>query len=527
MVCILLTVPSRETVFDFARSLGSGISPSGLVVASLGFFLTRFTVTLAVSDGPMAFVFGGVLPLVLGLGLSAFGVALAVGEFERAFVRTVTLWCLAGTGAMFVLVLVTLVGNGGMGPLSTAGSRTYLSNFLIGGGVGGALTGVYAGRSNRQRHELEQQAARLDLVNRILRDRVLNALTVIRGRVEIAESRDDVGVAEALSVIDNRSAGVQQVVENMKHIAHDGTDLSLDAVPVVPCVESGLDAVRESHPSADYDLRADVPPDLRVQANTMLDSLVAHLVENAVVYNDSDTPHVEVSVTAAEDTVSINVSDNGPGLPERQLDLIARGEIGSYEDRSTGFGLDLVRLLVRSYGGRTAATVTDGGTTVTLTLPRLSVEDGVVNATSDDVLGLSPRRLGLTVGASLVAAVVMGVPMQLLSGSVPVIGALYGVENPLVGWLTHGFHSVVFGLVYAALVRSVPGHRSDRFRYYGVALAWSVALWLVAAGLVMPVWLSLVGIEASLPNLTLATLVGHLLWGGSLAALYRYGCRSL
>ncbi|MEF8829098.1 MAG: HAMP domain-containing sensor histidine kinase [Haloarcula sp.] len=512
-------------MFEYMRSLGRGFSLTGLVVAGLGFFLTRFTVTLAVRDGPAAFVFGGVLPLVLGLGLSAFGVALVVGEFERGFVRTVTLWCLAGTGAMFVLVLVTLVGNGGMGPLSTAGSRTYLSNFLIGGGVGGALTGVYAGRSNRQQHELEQQAARLDLVNRILRDRVLNALTVIRGRVEIAESREGVGTADVLSVIDDRSAGVQQVVENMKHITHGGSDLSLDAVPVVPCVESGVDAVREKHPSADYDLRIDVPADLQVRANTMLDNLVAHLVENAVVYNDGDRPRVEVAVTDTEDTVTISVSDDGPGLPERQRDLLARGEIGSYEDRSTGFGLDLVRLLVRSYGGRTAATVTADGTTIALTLPRVSTDGGVAAPRSNDVLGLSPRRLALAVGTSLVAAVVMGVPMQFLSGSVPVIGALYGVQNPLVGWLTHAFHSVVFGLVYAALVGTVPSHRSDRLRYYGVALGWSLALWLVAAGLVMPMWLSLVGIEASLPNLSAAALLAHLLWGGSLAVLYRYGCR--
>jgi signal transduction histidine kinase/uncharacterized membrane protein YagU involved in acid resistance len=512
-------------MFESIRSLGRGVSPAGLVVAGLGFFLTRFTVTLAVRDRPAAFVFGGVLPLVLGLGLSAFGVALVVGEFERGFVRTVTLWCLAGTGAMFVLVLVTLVGNGGMGPLSAGGSRAYLSNFLIGGGVGGALTGVYAGRSNRQQHELEQQAARLDLVNRILRDRVLNALTVIRGRVEVAESRDDAGTADVLSVIDDRSAGVQQVVENMKHITNGGTDLSLDALPVVPCVESGVDAVRETHPSAEYDLGADVPADLQVRANAMLDNLVAHLVENAVVYNDSDSPRVEVAVTATEGTVTISISDNGPGLPERQLDLLDRGEIGSYEDRSTGFGLDLVRLLVRSYGGRTAATVTDVGTTISLTLPRVSNDGGIATPRSNDVLGLSPRRLGLAAGTALVAAVVMGVPMQFLSGSVPVIGALYGVQSALVGWLTHGFHSVVFGLVYAALVRIVPDHRSDRIRYYGVALGWALALWLVAAGLVMPLWLSLVGIEARLPNLTAVTLLAHLLWGASLAALYRYGCR--
>ncbi|MFB6223407.1 MAG: ATP-binding protein [Haloarcula sp.] len=512
---------------EYIRSFGRRFSPAGLVIAGLGFFLTRFTVTLAVVDNLLMFVFGGVLPLVLGLGLSAFGIALVIGEFEGAFVRTVTLWCLAGTGAMFVLVLLTLAGNGSMGPLSSPGSRTYLSNFLIGGSVGGALTGVYAGRSNRQQHELEQQAARLDLVNRILRDRVLNALTVIRGRVEVVESRDDVGAADVLSVVDDRSAGVQQVVENMKHITRGGSDVSLDAVPVVPCVETGLNAARENYPHAEYDLQTDVPAELHVRANTMLEHLLRHLVVNAVVYNDSDHPEVEIVVTDATDTVTISVSDNGPGLPEHQLDLLERGEIGSYEDRSTGFGLDLVRLLVQSYGGRTDATVTDDGTTITLTLPRVSTDGGVMLPESDEVYGLSPRRIGLTVGTSVVAAVVMGIPYQLLSGSVPVIGALYGVQNALVGWITHGFHSVVFGLAYAALVQSVPDHLSDRARYYGVALGWALALWLVAAGLIMPVWLSLVGIEASLPNLTAVTLVGHLLWAGSLAVLYRYGCRRL
>jgi len=270
-----------------------------------------------------------------------------------------------------------------------------------------------------------------------------------------------------------------------------------------------------------------VPADLQVRANTMLDNLVAHLVENAVVYNDSDSPRVEVAVTDTTDTVTISVSDNGPGLPERQLDLLERGEIGSYEDRSTGFGLDLVRLLVRSYGGRTEATVSDDGTTITLTLPRISTDGGVVQPASEEVYGLSPRRIGLAVGASVVAAVVMGVPYQLLSGSVPVIGALYGVRNALVGWITHGFHSVVFGLVYAALVQSVPDGVSERTRYYGVALGWSLALWLVAAGVIMPAWLSLVGIEATLPNLSALTLVGHLLWGGSLAVLYSAGARRL
>ena len=39
----------------------------------------------------------------------------------------------------------------------------------------------------------------------------------------------------------------------------------------------------------------------------------------------------------------------------------------------------------------------------------------------------------------------------------------------------------------------------------------------------MPIWLQLVGIEASIPNLTAPSLIGHLVWGLTLGTLYHYG----
>jgi hypothetical protein len=73
----------------------------------------------------------------------------------------------------------------------------------------------------------------------------------------------------------------------------------------------------------------------------------------------------------------------------------------------------------------------------------------------------------------------------------PVIGSLYGVGSPLAGWVSHLFHSVVFGLLYAA-------------------------------GVVMPLWLQFVGIEATVPNTTLPGIVSHIVWGRSSAACTRF-----
>ena len=83
----------------------------GLLIAAIGFFLTRFTVTLAAGDTTVGFLFAGIVPLVLGLSLAAFGVILAVGVYDVQFVRTIALWCLLGTGTMLVLVVLTLLGS--------------------------------------------------------------------------------------------------------------------------------------------------------------------------------------------------------------------------------------------------------------------------------------------------------------------------------------------------------------------------------------------------------------------------------
>ena len=87
------------------------VNYGGLVIAGIGFFLTRFTVSLAVSGDPMAFYFTGVVPLALGLGLSAFGVALTVADVDAATVRTAARWCVVGLVTMLALVVLTLLGS--------------------------------------------------------------------------------------------------------------------------------------------------------------------------------------------------------------------------------------------------------------------------------------------------------------------------------------------------------------------------------------------------------------------------------
>lgn len=165
------------------------VAGGGIVVALVGFVLTRFTVAIAAAESPGHFLFSGVIPLALGLLLTAFGVFLAVSAYDRRFVWTIAAWCIIGTVTMALFVVLTILGTAQdmAVTLDVVREQAILSNFLIGGAIGGTLTGVYAGRNRQQRNDLRQQANRLEILNRILRDRVINAATAILGHADILE----------------------------------------------------------------------------------------------------------------------------------------------------------------------------------------------------------------------------------------------------------------------------------------------------------------------------------------------------
>ncbi len=319
-----------------------GIAPSGLVVAAVGFGLTRFTVTAAATDTTASFLFASVIPLVLGLGLSAAGVLLAVGGFDRPFVRTIAAWCLLGTTVMAALVGLTVLGSEAHpDEMVTVGEQSPFSTFLIGGAVGGALTGLYAARNRRYRRRLNAQTNRLVVLNRLLRDRVVNAATAISAHQEILERGYN---GNSVAVIGNQAAHVVETVERVNYLA-ETDDERLGRVDLVESVESGLAAAREAHPDAEFVF--DSPDAVAVRASDRLETAVRHLLENAVEYGDSDSPWVEVAVETTQTEAIFRVSDGGVGSAREPA-----GVAGAWRDRRVRRPDDGVRAERRPVAGR-------------------------------------------------------------------------------------------------------------------------------------------------------------------------------
>ena len=132
------------------------------------------------------------------------------------------------------------------------------------------------------------------------------------------------------------------------------------------------------------------------------------------------------------------------------------------------------------------------------------------------------------VGAGLIGGFVMGVLFSLLMPPVieNAIPALVGLSGGIAGWVVHMSISAVFGVVFVgaltptrlAAVAESPGG------VVGLGLAYGAVLWAVAAGVLMPLWLSTVGFPSPppLPNLALMGLITHLVFGLVLGASYHY-----
>lgn len=104
--------------------------------------------------------------------------------------------------------------------------------------------------------------------------------------------------------------------------------------------------------------------------------VVSNLIGNAIKYGEGSI--VEVTVERDGHSAKLEVSDEGPGIPDTEKQKIfhrfyRRGNEEVRKTKGTGIGLYLVKLLVEKHGGNVA--VTDNqpqGTRFTVTLPQVS-----------------------------------------------------------------------------------------------------------------------------------------------------------
>ncbi len=220
---------------------------------------------------------------------------------------------------------------------------------------------------------------RLAVLNRVLRHNLRNDLNVVHGYLEMAEERvDDEQLAGMLQTAERNTAAVLTLGEKARDIER-ALDIDDDPEPVAlrPIVAGvAAELAGEDSPEA---ITIDLPADLRVRASpSLLEIVFENLLENALEHNPSGSPRATVRVSAVDragNRVTIEIRDDGPGIPEHELGVLDETEETALEHGS-GLGLWIVKWGVVSLGGSVDFDVSTEGTSVFLDFPNASVGAG-------------------------------------------------------------------------------------------------------------------------------------------------------
>jgi signal transduction histidine kinase len=87
-----------------------------------------------------------------------------------------------------------------------------------------------------------------------------------------------------------------------------------------------------------------------------------NLITNAIKYNDKERAEIVIGATENEDFYDFYVKDNGPGIEEKDNERIFRlfEKVDNGDAKGTGVGLNILKLLVETQGGKVWVESTPG-----------------------------------------------------------------------------------------------------------------------------------------------------------------------
>ena len=180
---------------------------------------------------------------------------------------------------------------------------------------------------------------------------------------------------ELLESIHEEAERLNRLVQNlleMTRLSSGVLRLRRDWHPFEEIVGAALG--RLAGPLASRRVITRIPDDLPLVQidDVLIEQVLINLLDNAVKHTPPGTP-ITIVATAAEQTVRVQVSDRGSGVPRGEEDEIfekfyrgapARG-------RGTGLGLAICKAIVQAHGGRIwAQNLPEGGASFFFTLPQ-------------------------------------------------------------------------------------------------------------------------------------------------------------
>ncbi|MEE1770271.1 HAMP domain-containing sensor histidine kinase [Streptomyces sp. JV185] len=207
----------------------------------------------------------------------------------------------------------------------------------------------------------------------------------IRGHAELALRHHGpvpVQVRHALERINGESQRMTRLVDDLLLLARldAGRPLEHEPVDLTLLILNATDDARAAGPTHHWLLDLPEEPVTVTGDAHRLQQAIGNLLANARTHTPPGT-EVTVTLTADRTGVSVDVSDNGPGIPEElQPEVFVRFARGDHarsrSTGSTGLGLAIVHAVITAHSGTATVTSSPGHTAFRLVLPAGVVRPG-------------------------------------------------------------------------------------------------------------------------------------------------------
>jgi PAS domain S-box-containing protein len=234
-------------------------------------------------------------------------------------------------------------------------------------------------QQRRANERLEEADRRKDELLAVVGHELRNPLAPIVTALDVMEYRGLVGCERERAVIRRQALYMSRLVDDLLDVARirrGKVVLQKQPLELNTIVAKAIEQTSPLLEQRNHQLTIDVSRELVIEADgTRMTQVFANLLTNAAKYTQP-RGHISIVATRNDDTVSVAISDDGPGIPAELLatifDPFVQGEPTLQRaDGGLGLGLSLVKSLTELHGG-TAKAASDGpgrGSCFTIQLP--------------------------------------------------------------------------------------------------------------------------------------------------------------
>ena len=220
---------------------------------------------------------------------------------------------------------------------------------------------------------------RVQLLTRIIRHNLRNDANVISSYAEHIEvSAEGADIRECAEQIRTKALEMGEITESVRQLeeavtASDGRRSCRRARTVVTGV---VERYRNRHPHAA--LTVDEQTQMWIHTDETFRYALSHAIENAIVHG-TEEPHVDVQIDESPNTgrAEIRVLDDGPPIPEMEIEALEGTADTSETSHGSGVGLFVMKWCIESLGGELKIDRRQNdGNAVHLYLPSSAPPDG-------------------------------------------------------------------------------------------------------------------------------------------------------